>query len=214
MPCTIEIHDTALTALADGRVLAEVGGFAIVQPRDLLIGSEADKQRRTFPRQAVSGFWSRLSMEELPVTGARARTWADLGYVQLTELWRQALTAHGDPGPVIFAVPPQFGRERLAILLGIAEHCPFEVIGLIDQVVALIAGAAPPLPATVIDVSLHHAQAVRVEAAPEIVCQQVQLHAECGSLAVQNAWAAHIADQFVRETRYDPLHDGVSEQQL
>lgn len=214
MTCTIEIHDSALTALADGQILAEVPGFAIVQPRELLIGAEAARQRRTFPRQAVSGFWSRLSMEELPVTGARARTWADLGYAQLTELWRQAVATGSDPGPVVFAVPPQFGRERLAILLGIAEHCPFDVIGLVDQVVALTAGAAAPLPTTVIDVSLHHAHCVAVDAAPEIACQHVQVHAECGSLAVQSAWAAHIADQFVRETRYDPLHDGVSEQQL
>ncbi len=79
---------------------------------------------------------------------------------------------------------------------------------------AMAAGAEVILPATVIDVSLHHALAATLDAAPGIHCSRVQTYADCGRLAVQTAWAAHIADQFVRETRYDPLHDGVSEQQL
>ena len=188
-----------------------------MRPRELLLGKDAEALRRLHPRQVVSGIWSHLSMQALPVTGFRANTWADLGFAQLGLAWDEARAADPAIEAAIVMVPPGFGRERLAVLLGVAEHCEFQVAGLVDGVVAALAAEPPSaMPALVVDVGQVSATAspVELDASDELRTSTPVEFAECGLLAMQHSWVAHIADQFVRETRYDPLHDAATEQQL
>ncbi len=211
----IELNDAGVRIGSEEQHLAESPGYALLQGNRLLLGTQARSEARLHPRHTHTQFWSRLSTDALPQPGPKARTMADLAYAHLLDVWALASGSSDAGGEVVFAVPGQFDRNQLALLLGIARECPFKAVGLVDLAVAAVA-ADGSRPGTVLHVSgqLHRTVITRVTAGDELQQDRVDDTAATSLLGLQDTMVGLIADAFIRETRFDPLHEASSEQRL
>lgn len=208
----IDLNDAGVRlANAEGS-LKESPGYALLQQDRLLLGAAARSEARLHPRHIHHQFWARLSNDGLPQPTPRARTVADLAYAHLLDLC--ADLQDGD-AEVVFAVPGQFDRQQLALLLGIARECPFRAVGLVDRAVAAVAAAGSThQQALYVDGQLHRSVITRLQAGAELQRDRVDDTPATSLLGLQDAMVGLIADAFIRETRFDPLHEAVTEQRL
>ena len=212
----IELVDSEILACgADGRLLREPG-FALLGSGGIDTGEAAFNQAWLHPQRSFNQFWQRLSLAPLAGGNRFARHYADLAYAQLSQLHRQL----GAPAEMLFAIPGSFSRDQLAILLGLANALPIKTLGLVDAAVA----AASTLDGIALDnseeellyldIQLHQAVLTRLSGGAQVARQTVEVLPDAGLHHFYSSWAQYIANLFIREYRYDPLHTAAGEQQL
>jgi hypothetical protein len=105
-------------------------------------------------------------------------------------------------------------REALSLLLGIAEHLPFDIAGLVHRS-ALIGAASGLNDGLHVELQLHQTLITpfRVEGDSVTVAASQVIPSE-GMLALQDRLANAIAASFVAQTRFDPLRSADAEQAL
>lgn len=208
MTTILELNDADLTLYRNGRPAYRAPGIAFVSDREILFGEPALRLSRIHPRQTNLQYLGRMSADPLPQPAPRARNHADLVYLHLQEL-----AARVDE-PIILAVPAVFSTDQLGVLLGILQEVSIEVAGFVDSAVA--AAAALPLPdhAWHLDILLHRAVLTALVADEQVVRRGVEEITDCGLVRLLDGWTNAVADRFVRETRFDPLHAAATEQQL
>ncbi|MGR8918488.1 MAG: FHA domain-containing protein [Gammaproteobacteria bacterium] len=206
----IELNDAAITVCHDGEVVDRSPGIAIVDGREVVTGTAAQARQQLSPRQVNNRFWQQLSDTPLPGATRLARHHADLAYHHLAAI----LAGCGNPEEVVFAVPAHYGETELALLLGICGAMKLRVAGLVDSAVAAVAGAAPPGRYRVADLHLHHATLVDVEVGDEVVRHDVETVDLSGLSRIHEACVDLIADAFLEQSRFDPLHEAETEQAL
>ena len=209
-----ELNDGGLRLrTGDGQEQCEPG-LALAQGQELRLGRAAAAWVRREPAKVMNEHFHRLSTDPLPQPLERARTHADLIHAQLQDLWQ----AGADPsGEALLAVPGTWNREQLALLLGIADACAFDAVGLIDSALLTLAGASPLAAGhhAVIDGGLHQGLVSTFTQHPERLERTAVSPLPAAALTdLEDCWLSAIADQFVAETRFDPLHTGASEQAL
>lgn len=207
----IEFNDAAISLYRPERECVVSPAYAIVAPDELKVGEVASREARLSPHLVQTQFWTKLSMNPLPQPGHRARNFADLAYAHLLHLWEISGEGHGD---VILMVPSTFDREQLALLLGIARECPFNAVGLVDSAVAAAADLARPGPVLHVDLQLQRTVVTVMRADTTVERESVEEIGAVGIATLRDAWIGLIADIFIRETRFDPLHSAESEQTL
>ena len=218
----VELNDAGIVlardSADDGRS-PQVGepspGFALLQDQRLHVGVEAARRHRVAPLHVQNRFWQALGLEPLPWQARGVATLADLAHAHLSSVLEPAVQA-GAKGAVL-AVPPGYSREQLGLLVGIANECGVVVSGLVDLGLAGCATVAPASHMLHLDLQLHQAVATLVEVArAEGVLRRAryELLPGAGQLAFDQALAAAVATTFVRETRFDPLHEAATEQKL
>ncbi|MGI9246815.1 MAG: FHA domain-containing protein [Steroidobacteraceae bacterium] len=217
----VELNDAGLRCARPGSGAAamlegdESPGFALLQEGRLLVGPQAVERHRVAPLHVQNRFWSMLGTEPLPWGTPGVTTAADLAHAQLSALLAP-LVARG-ARELLLAVPPGYTREQLGLLVGIANECGVTTRGLVDLGVAACA-TVPPAPNMLhLDLQRHQAVATHVERArADGVLRRVryELLPGVGLLALRQRMAEAIATAFVRETRFDPLHQSATEQQL
>lgn len=205
----IELHDVTLRC-GTGTQLIEVPGQALVTPQGIVTGAAARARAWLEPQYSFDQYWQQLGTAALPVASRQARHFADLAHAQLLALHQAA----GAPPRVIFAVPGSFGRDQLAVLLGIAKATPFSVVGLVDAALASSHREVADV-ALHIDLLRHCAvlTALRRNGA-EVVRERITVLPELGLNRLHDLWARFIAERFIATHRYDPLHSGRGEQAL
>lgn len=210
-PCVIEISDVAVT-VADGRGLrASSPGCAVVEGGELLLGESAQAKSRLNPRHSHDRFWAQLDQQPLHRAAGAARSHADLAWFHLQALWREV---GSEDDEVVFAVPPDWTRQQLALLLGIAQACNIRAVGLVAAPVAAAASAGDDQPGLFLDAQLRSLRATRLEGGGELSLGASQEVSQRGLNALHDSWAALIAERFLHETRFDPLHTARTEQLL
>ena len=177
---------------------------------NVVTGEQARSQARLLPRQTLSRFWQRLGLTPLPSPLGSVRHHADLGYAHLQHLHENA----AKPEALLCVVPGSFDREQLGVLLGIIEQCPFRASGLVDSAVAASVFARGQGPALHLDVQLHQAVITHLDIGDSVTRQQVDIIADTGIVQLHDAWAKLIAQAFIQQCRFDPLHDAKTEQRL
>ena len=104
--------------------------------------------------------------------------------------------------------------EQLGLLLGIAMELDIPVVALVDA-----AGAATrrhyvnAVPVHV-DLSLHCAALTRLGQDGQAQVERTSVAEDCGMLNLYDAWLKIIAEAFVQQSRFDPLHTAETEQVL
>lgn len=216
----VELNDAGIVlarTTADGaRILGQPSpGIALLQDGKVLVGEDAERRHRVAPLHAQNRYWYTLGTEALPWTTRGIATGADLAHAHLSSLLAEPVRAGAHE--LLLAVPPGYSREQLGLLLGIAGECGIVTRGLVDQGLAACA-TLPAVPHMLhLDLHLHQATATLVEVArAESMLRRAryELLPGCGVLAFQQALAQAIAAAFVRETRFDPLHEAATEQRL
>ena len=147
----IELNDRNVRLRNQDEILLESPGFANIADKQPVFGEEARKIARLHPRQTFSQFWSQLSLDPLANSEGHFRHQADLAFAHLNAIAGQnALTDE-----VIFAVPSNYNRNQLSILLGLVQSCEFDAAGLVDLALLRTAGAESPDKAVYLDIQLH-----------------------------------------------------------
>lgn len=208
---TLEINDAGLRLSAGNELLATSPAYAVLDNDRLMTGTEARQHAKLLPRWTNNRFWNQLGTEPLPNGTASIRHHADLAFAHLESLWQ----AHGDGiGQLVFAVPGFYSREQLGLLLGMARECGIETAGVVDTSVA--AGAIGPGAETMLhlDIFLHRITLTVLKADSSLRHVETISISETGLFTLLDRWANIIAGQFIQTSRYDPMHQATSEQQL
>ena len=211
MTLALEINDVGLVLVRDGGIVAEEPGCAMLDGLSVQSGRAALGRARLKPLYAETRYWQDLGTAALPRPMPAAATYADVAYAQLTAL---ADGIPEDARDTLLAVPGGYGREQLAVLLGVAREAGLRVVGLVDA--GLAAAALEPVPESLLQLELatHQSVLTVLDHGGELRRSGCELLPRHGWLSLQQAWLDLIAAAFVRRTRFDPLHEAASEQRL
>ena len=205
------INDAGICILDSNKVLYREPGFALLDDDRLTTGSEAFSQARVKPRRIQHGFWSNLQTAALADRHFHHLSAADLVSRQLEQIWKRVSSA-GDG--IVVAVPAYMSTDNLSLFLGITGELKIPVIAMVDAAVAATRreykGAVP----VHVDLSLHSAVLTRLAQSGQAQFDRSAVVDESGMITLYDAWIALIAESFVQQSRFDPLHTAETEQML
>ncbi|MEX2495974.1 MAG: hypothetical protein WD448_07800, partial [Woeseia sp.] len=115
------------------RITYREPGFALLDDRQPLTGSDAFANARIHPRRIQHRHWFSLATEPLSVHGFSHLTAADLVSLQLERMWQ---SGGNNASELIVAVPAYMETQQLGLLLGIAEELKLPVTAMVDAAVA------------------------------------------------------------------------------
>lgn len=205
----IEINDIALRIYRAGAELVSDPGVAYVENHVAVFGEVARQKLRSNPQGGYDKYWNQLDEVPLAKPPRGLRHHADLAYQHL-----QVLTSkYGPLGEVWFLVPSDYNREKLSLLLGIAAALNISVTGFIDSAVANVA-ACEVNSQTVefLDLGLHRTCISRILTEGDARFESYQTLERSGKKHLDDTVLTWIADCFLDQARFDPLHDAASEQ--
>ncbi len=104
-------------------------GYALLEGKEYRFGTAARSSARLRPRDINNRFWWQLNTEPLQPALGPARHTADLVHAHLQQVHREA----GQPEELLLACSGSMQREQLSLLLGIAQQCPFDAVGLVNR---------------------------------------------------------------------------------
>ncbi len=185
-------------------------GYAIVTDSGIVTGTPALRRAWLEPQCSFNHYWHQLNLTPLPLRTAFARHTADLAYAQLQQLHRDM----GAPGEVIFTVPSNMSNDQLALLLGLVKAAGFSAAGVVDAAVAASVSGGHLGHLLYVDIQLHTVVITEIEATGSIARRAVESLPEIGLKVLHDHWAQWIANAFIQQYRYDPLHTAAGEQQL
>ena len=206
----IELNDSEVTVVRSGHVVARSPGIAVIKEDRIELGQAALQSTHMDPRNTFSRFWSNINQDSFKRRTKLARHNADLAYAHLLSLHEMA----DDVDDVVFAVPGSFTTEQLSLLLGLAQASPFTPVGLVDSAVAAAAAATGAGSYNHMDIHLHHTVVTSLEVSGTVDRVAVKVVDDVGLLDIQDKCVNHIADLFIRQSRFDPLHHAATEQAL
>ena len=206
----IELNDSEVTVVQSGYVVARSPGIAVIKEDRIELGQAALQSTHMDPRNTFSRFWSNLNQDDFKHRTKLARHNADLAYAHLLSLHEMA----SEVDEVVFAVPGSFTREQLSLLLGLVQASPFTPAGLVDSAVAAGAATAAAGSYNYLDIHLHHTVISTLEVSAAVERGAVKVVDDVGLLDIQDKCVNHIADLFIRQSRFDPLHHAATEQAL
>ncbi len=214
----LEVNDAGISLNWPGAPAIVSPGIALLTATEVLLGQPALRQAHLRPTNVSYDFWMHLSDAPLQSPVSRARTTADVVYLHLLDIWNAGGYKGGD---VILVTPNTMDRDQLALLLGIAEHCPFQVSAVVDAAVAAGVGASliNPLPRNCtiayLDVQLHCMTCSVLKSDDGALrLDECRDSPSSGLLRAQEILAGLVADRLIRENRFDPMHDAETEQLL
>ena len=196
----IEIHDTGLRVMEQhsntllpfdlGKPLSP--GFALNEDRETSIGHMAAKQASIQPLHINNRFWDQLNTEGSD----------ELAFKHLSYLWQQV---HAGVESVLFAVPSHMTPHELGILYGICKELHLPVKSFVASPITMTTSGVH------LDIMLHRSTMTLIQHGDLSLS-----HSEpsIGWLALQRQWTKGIQNEFVRATRFDPMHSAESEQCL
>ena len=190
----------------------ESPGYAFPEKKQLVVGKAAQQKAHLLPRLVISHFWDQLNTETLDHPGPYTQqNHAEIACAHLAKIW-QTVQKPGDE--IIIAVPGYYRQDHLGLLLGIANELSLPVKGFIP--IALAAAGHPDRQATLLhlDIHLHRTEITSLKQDGQLTFEKSVTIAEKGLADLHRAWVEAIAAEFVRTTRFDPLHQAASEQEL
>ncbi len=205
----IHLNDAEITVSDGERILYREPGFAWLGDDRLTTGNEAFAHARIDPRRIQHRFWSALTTEPLRDNRFSHLSAADIASTQLEEIWR----AHGKGiDELVVAVPPYMSADSLGLFLGIAGALELPVVAMVDAAVASTrreyAGAVP----VHVDLGLHRVTLSRLAQPGMVQTDRTEVLEDAGSYALYDAWLTTVAEAFVQQSRFDPLHTAETEQ--
>lgn len=220
----LELIDAGLVlARARGQgdhIEQEVPGVAVLEETATLTGHEAAPRIRLKPLLSQTNFWRTLSTEPLSRPSRLIHTTADLAFAQIDTL---LAPYKSEAESVLLAIPAGYSREQLGLLLGVINETGVTVAGVVDAALAACSLEAAPARVLHLDLELHQALLTVLDYVGSaqggsdrsgLKRSRYEIAPRRGILALQQAWMQMIAENFVRNTRFDPLHDAGSEQRL
>ncbi|MGI9203642.1 MAG: FHA domain-containing protein [Woeseiaceae bacterium] len=207
----INLNDAGI-ALSNGqKTVYREPGFAYLGNEQLTTGARAFSQSRIDPRRIQHRFWSELNTTPFNDQRFAHLSSADLASKQLEDIWA---SVNGEPKELVVAVPGYMTPENLGLFLGIAGELRLPVVALVDAAVAATRreykGAVP----VHVDVGMHKATLTRLAQPGMVQIDRKETLDGAGVYALYDVWLKEIAETFVQQSRFDPLHKAETEQML
>jgi hypothetical protein len=194
----------------DGHEL-ESPGYAIPEKKRLLVGKSAADKAHLFPLQVINRFWDQLGTEPLEQKNRHAQSHAEVACAHLPLLW-ESVKQHGDE--VIIAVPDYYGREQLGLILGMARELSMPVAGFVSLPIAASFTPFPNAMLLHLDIHLHRLEIAYLNQGDHLTRETSAAFQDISLELLYRRWVAFIAGEFVNTTRFDPLHQALTEQEL
>jgi hypothetical protein len=205
------LNDAGITVLDSERIIYREPGFALLEDEQLITGSAAYSHARVKPRQIQNRFWSNLRTEPLIDRRFQHLSAADLVSRQLEQIWA-VVADRGDR--LVLAVPAYMSNDHLGLFLGIAAEIKVPVIGMVDAAVAATRRQYRDAVPVHVDLSLHSTLLTRITQSGQAQSDRSVVIDDGGMLALYDAWISVVAEAFVQQSRFDPLHTAETEQVL
>ena len=216
----IELSDAGIIAAdSEGGELLPVDGqdrespgFALPEKGGLVVGKAAEKKAHLFPRQIISNYWDHLNTEPLEQPGKYIpQSTAEIAFNHLGSIWQKIKKTGRD---VILVVPAFYSRQQLGLILGIANELAIPVKGFVPLALAASPGAHPGKLMLHLDIHLNRLEVTCIEQEEQLSMQDTVTATKKALIHLHRKWAEAIAHEFVKTTRFDPLHRAASEQEL
>ncbi len=208
IPIIIECYDSGVRICDHEKILADNASFALIETsRHVTVGPAAQQQAHLRPREVSTTFWSDLSASS---TTKHVISNAELAFYHLQFVLQQANCSDQD---AIVITPATFDKHHLGLLLGICEKLPIKVVGIVCNATLAVQGSIDNCKAVYLDLLqrnlvitelINNHSGVKLKTPSRVFDYGLQNF-------VQNC-ATYIADKFVVETRFDPLHTAKHEQ--
>ena len=117
---------------------------------------------------------------------------------------------------MIFAVPGNFTRAHLAILLGLVNQSPFRTAGLVDSALAAVSSTKLEFDSYVYaELQLHQVVLTKIAVDDDMLKRESVIQVPgVGSQNFMDLMMQLATDLFIQQCRFNPQHDAESEQQL
>lgn len=207
-PFVIELSDRAVVFARDGQMLSVAPSAIWDGSTGESPGSNAWGALRRHPTATSTRHLGML----LSQPGATDRTVALVAAEWVARLTVQSPTA-GEK--VWLATPAHASIQGLRAALAIARKLTLPVDGCVDSAVAAVAALGLEQSAIVLEVGLHRAAATYIDRDGAQVRRRRTVVTERGGLmSFYQGWLELVSTTLVKRTRFDPLHDAATEQQL
>lgn len=207
----LELNDAGIQASVDGNLMLSSPAYAVVHEDQLYVGEEGLQKVRLYPGWTNNKFWQQLNTDPISNGTHQIRHHADLAFFHLEQIWKKINSGADE---VVFAVPGSFDSKQLGLLLGIARECGIPVVGLVDSALVAVMEQQPFRTVMHLDIQLHHIVLTVFQRQEIITRQEFAKITELGLTTLWDRWANIIADVFIQNTRFDPMHEAGTEQQL
>ncbi len=215
----LELSDAGILVAGDNpaRLLTVDGqeqespGFAIPEKERLLVGKPASDKAHLFPLQVINRFWDQLDTEPLKLKNRHAQNHAEIAYAHLFHIW-EMVKPYGDE--MIIAVPNFYSKEQLGLILGMAQELLVPVKGFVSLPIAASYHADPNAMLLHLDIHLHRFEITPLHQDEYLTAKKSITFQEISLEQLYRSWVETIAEEFVHTTRFDPLHQAATEQEL
>ena len=207
-PFAIELDDRSVSFAREGRVLSTAPSAVWDGSTGDLPGANAWSGLRRHPTAASTRHLGSLLSQPVATDRTVALVAAEL-------VRRLAAQAPAAEERVWMAVPARASAQGLSAMLAIARSLSLPVDGFVDSAVASVAALGLERSAIVLEVGMHHAAATYVDRDGAQVRRRRTVISERGGLmSFYQGWLELVSTTMVKQTRFDPLHDAATEQQL
>lgn len=207
-PLVIELNDRAVAFARDGQVLSIAPSAVWDGTTGESPGSNAWAALRRHPTATSTRHLGMVLAQRDPSDRAVALVAAE---------WAERLKAQ-PPRPdekVWIATAAHASTLGLRASLAIARKLTLPVDGLVDSAVASVAALGLEQGAIVLEVGLHHAAATFIDRDGAQARRRRTVVTERGGLmSFYQGWLELVSTTLVKQTRFDPLYDAATEQQL
>jgi FHA domain len=207
-PFAIELDDRSVSFAREGRILSSAPSAVWDGSTGDLPGANAWSGLRRHPTAASTRHLGSLLSQPVATDRTVALVAAEL-------VRRLAAQAPTPEERVWIAVPARASAQGLSAMLAIAHSLSLPVDGFVDSAVASVAALALERSAIVLEVGMHHAAATYIDRDGAQVRRRRTVMSERGGLmSFYQGWLELVSTTMVKQTRFDPLHDAATEQQL
>ena len=204
----IELDDRAAAMAREGRVLTSAPSAVFDGTGGEPAGSNAWRELRSRPRAISTRHLSAVLTQRAPSARADALLEAELK----SRLAEQPV-AEGER--IWIVTPARAEAAGSTALLGITRRMGLPVDGFVDAAAVTSAALGSERNAIVLELGLHHAAATAVEFEGSQARRRRTVSTDRGGLIeLYQVWLDLVSTTMVKRTRFDPLHDAATEQQL
>jgi hypothetical protein len=202
----LQIEDRTFAVARDGAVLHSSPAVAFDGAGTEPVGTDAWTLQRRVPTHVSTRHLhelataTELSERALAVTAAEFARRVPPHLQENESVWASVSALFAPPG--------------LAAVLAVARQRGVRIAGFIDSATATVAALAPGRPSFVLEIGLHHVAVTAVEASASARRRRAVVSTRGGLVELYESWLNLIGSAMVKRTRYDPLHDAATEQQL
>ena len=189
----------------------ESPGFALPEKKRLTVGVAAERKAHLYPRQILNKFWDQLNIEPLEQPNPFAQNHAEIAFEHFARIW-EIVKHHGKE--MVIGVPSFYTREHLGFILGITQELGIPVKGFVPLAIAAVPAQLPHGLWLHLDLHLHRFEVTRLEPGEQLSQKETASSEGNGLGKLYRRWVDAIAEEFVRSTRFDPLHRAATEQEL